>query len=86
MNINLHIERLVLDGVLLSPRECPLLKATIEADLTRRLASGGVFSDGLLSGGALSNVRTARIQLTNDGNPASLGEQIAGSVYRGISQ
>ncbi len=44
MNINLHIERLVLDGITLSPGESPLLKAAVEAELTRLLMSGGVRS------------------------------------------
>jgi hypothetical protein len=85
MNIKLHIERLVLDGISLSSGERPLLQAAVEAELTRLLASGGL-SDALQSGGALYNVRTAGIQLANDGSPARLGEQIAGVVYGGIGQ
>ena len=85
MNINFHIERLILDGISASPGERPLLQAAVEAELTRLLASGGL-SDTLQSGGALYNVRTAGIQLTSDGSPASLGEQIAGAVYGGIGK
>ena len=83
MHINLHIERLVLDGISLSPGDRPLLQAAVEAELTRLLASGGL-SGALQSGGVLYNVRTASIQLANDGNPARLGKQIAGAVYGGI--
>lgn len=83
MNINLHIERLVLDGVPLAPSGRPLLQAAVETELTRLLASGGL-SDALQSGGALYNVRTAGIQLTGDAGPARLGQQIAQSVYGGI--
>ncbi len=85
MNVNLHIERLVLDGVPLAPGGRPLLQAAVEAELTRLLASGGL-SDALQSGGALYNVRTAGIQLANDQSPAGLGEQIAGAVYGGIGK
>jgi len=85
MNINLHIERLVLDGISLSPIEHPLLHAAVEAELTRLLASGSL-SDALKSGGALYRVRAADIQLANEGNPARLGEQIAGAVYGGITK
>jgi hypothetical protein len=85
MNINLHIERLVLDGIPLGPGQRPLLQAAMEAELTRLLASGGL-SDALQSGGTLFSVRTAGIQLTNNGNPAQLGEQIAGAVYGGIGK
>ena len=85
MNITLHIERLVLNGISLPPGERPLLQATVEMELSRLLKSGG-FNDELQSGGALYNVRTAGIQLANDGSPARLGEQIAGAVYGGIGK
>jgi hypothetical protein len=85
MNINLHIERLVLDGVPLAPGGRVLLQAAVEAELTRLLASGGL-SDALQSGGALYNVKTTGIQLGSDGSPARLGEQIAGAVYGGIGK
>jgi hypothetical protein len=83
MNINLHIERLVLDGIPLSPGERPLLQAAVKAELTRLLARGGL-SDALQSGGALYNVRSPGIQLANEGSPLQLGEQIAGAVYGGL--
>lgn len=66
MNINLRIERLVLDGISPSPGERLMLRAAVEAELTRLLTSGGL-SDELQSGGALYNVRTAGIQLANTG-------------------
>jgi hypothetical protein len=85
MNINLHIERLILDGIPLGPGQRPLLQAAMEAELARLLASGGL-CEGLQSGGAFYNVRTAGIQLADDRNPASMGEKIAGAVYRGIGK
>lgn len=85
MRINAHIERLVLDDVPLAPGGRPLLKAAVEAELTRLLARGGLH-DALTLGAALSNVRTAGIQLSDDGSPTRLGEQIAGAIYGGISR
>jgi hypothetical protein len=85
MNVKLHIERLILDGISPFPGERPLLQAAIEAELTRLLANGGL-NDALRSGGALYNVRTAGFQLAHDGNPARLGEQIARAVYGGIGK
>ncbi len=85
MNINLHIERLVLDGVSLSPGGRPLLQAAVQKELTRQLASGGLHN-ALQTGGALYSVPADGIQLTSDGSPASLGEQIAGAVYGGIGK
>lgn len=85
MNINLHIERLILDGIPLGPGQSTLLQAAVEAELTRLLASGGL-GDALQAGGAYYSVRTAGIQLPNDGNATRLGEQIAGAVYGGIGE
>jgi hypothetical protein len=85
MNIDLYIERLVLDGISLSPGDRPLLQAAVEAELTRLLASRGL-SDALQSGVALYKVKTSGIQRENNENPARLGEQIAGAVYEGIGK
>lgn len=83
MNINLHIERLVLDGLDIAPEQRPVLQAAVEKELTHLLASGGV-SDSLRSGGAFYGLRAAGIHVVSDGSPARLGEQIAGAVYGGI--
>lgn len=85
MNINLHIERLVLDGLSLAPGERPLLKAGVEMELVRLLTDGGL-GEALRSSGAISNTKTTRIQLENGRSPAWLSEQIAGAVYKGISK
>jgi hypothetical protein len=85
MNITIHIERLILDGLPVATHQGPLVQAAVEAELTRLLASGGL-SDTLQSGGALYNLRTAGIHLANDGSPVRLGEQIAGAVYGGIGK
>ena len=85
MNINLHIERLVLDGLNIGPGHGTQVKAAVEAELTRMLVGGGL-SDALQSGGALYKVKNAGIELTDDGSPARLGEQIAGAVYGGIGK
>jgi hypothetical protein len=83
MNVRLHIERLILDGISLLPGEGPLLQAAMESELQRLLANGGL-CDALQSGGALYHVRTDGIQLANDGGATQLGQQIAGAVYGGL--
>ncbi len=85
MNINLHIERLVLDGIPLGRGQRSMLQTAVESELTRLLASRGL-GEALQSGGALYSMRTAGIQLANDDSPARLGEQIAGAVYGGIGK
>jgi len=82
-NITLHIERLILDGVPLSYSQRPLVQAAVEAELARLLASNGLLAE-LRSGGTLRHVPGGNIQLSSDGNPHALGQQIAHAVYSGI--
>jgi hypothetical protein len=81
MNIHLHIERVVLDGVPVDqPRS---LRKALERELTSRLTEGGLSPD-LRSGGAMPHVRGGAIELGQGSPSARLGTQIAGAVYRGI--
>ncbi len=83
MNINVHIERLILDGLPIASQQGPLVQAAVEAELVRLLAADGLAAN-LLAGGALSHVQAGGIQLTGEGNPSQLGQQIARAVYGGI--
>ena len=85
MNIELHIERLILDGVAIAPRQRALLQAAVEAELRRLLVQGGLAA-GLAQGGALPSIRASAIQLTPDSDPRRMGTQIAQAVYGGIGQ
>lgn len=82
-NIDLHIERLVLDGLDLDAHNGAMLGAAIEAELARLLAEGGLQGE-LMVGGAIDRVRGASISLPPAGDPATWGRHIAGAVYRGI--
>jgi len=84
VNVNLHIERLVLDGIDVEPAQRPLLQAALEAELGRLIAEGGV--GALAAGGAVPSVKAEGFQMSGDGNPGELGRQIAGSVYGGIGK
>jgi hypothetical protein len=83
MNINIHIERLILDGLPITHSQRPLVQASVEAELARLLATDGLASR-LQAGGALPNIPGGSIHLTSDGNPHKLGQQIAQAVYGGI--
>ena len=41
MNINLHIERLILDGLPIEPRQRAQVQAAVEAELARLLRPAG---------------------------------------------
>jgi len=84
MSINLHIERLVLDGLSASHTEGPIIGTTVETELARLLATGGL-RVSLQSSGAWPSVPVSAVQLTA-GTPAEVGQQIAQAVYHGIGQ
>ena len=85
MNINLHIERLVLDGLPITHSQGPLVQAAVEAELARLIATDGL-QVGLLEGGARPYAAANAIELASDMTPARLGQQIARSVYGGLGQ
>jgi hypothetical protein len=80
MNVRLHIERLVLDGLALERGHEPVLRAALEAELTRLIADGGGAHE-LMTAGAVPRVSAPGIETAGDGDPAQLGRQIARSVY-----
>lgn len=83
MNINLSIERLILDGIAIPHAQRPLLQAAVEAELGRLLTENGLSAE-LMVGGAMPHVPAGSIHLTPDANPIQMGQQIAQAVYRGI--
>jgi hypothetical protein len=83
MNIELHIERLILDGLPVERSQGPHLQAAVEAELTRVLAENGLAAY-LQTGGALPSVHADAMQFRSGNTPTQLGQQIARSVYSGI--
>jgi hypothetical protein len=82
VNISLHIERLVLDGLPLRDGQGPVLQAALEAELSRLLEQHGLAG---LSGGAIPQLSVAAIQLSPDALPAHWGAQIAQSLHGGLA-
>jgi hypothetical protein len=79
MNVDVHIERLVLDGIDLPWRDRAALKASVSAELGRLLADGG-----LRASGAVPSLPAGGIQLAAQSEPTHLGQQIARAVYGGL--
>jgi hypothetical protein len=86
MNIVVHIERLVLDGVPVAQSERAKLRAALEAELTRLLAIRGL-TPALLEGGTVLRMSAGKLQIDKNGDPEKLGRQIAQAVhiYEGAS-
>ena len=82
MNINLHIDRLILEGVDIAPHQRHLLHASVTAELTRMFSNGSI-SPGFAAGLSVANISTGGVQLAGN-NPTQIGQQIAQSVYGGI--
>lgn len=85
MNVSLHIERLVLEGLDIAPGQRHLLQSAVEIELGRLLTEGGVASE-IAAGGALSTLAGNSMQLHHGNGPAELGRKIAGAVYGGIGK
>ena len=82
MNINLHIERLVLDGIELSSRQIDLLQTSLTNELTQMFARGEL-APKLAGGASLKSVAAESISMSNK-SPQLLGQKVAHSVYGGI--
>jgi hypothetical protein len=78
MNINVHIERLILDGLPVDGRQGSVLKAGVEAELVRLLGEKGLSG---ISATMVERLSGGMIQLTGKSRPADLGQQIAQSIY-----
>ncbi|SFN69957.1 hypothetical protein [Nitrosospira briensis] len=85
MNINLHIDRLILDGVNIHHSQRHLLHKSVESELTRLFTEGGV-PQHLVRGGASPHVPASPIHMVGGSDPVRLGRQIARSVYGGIGK
>jgi hypothetical protein len=85
MNIKLHIDRLILDGIAIPHSQRPLLQAAVEAELSRLITAEGLSSQ-LMNDGAIPQVSASNLPLNPNSSPTQLGQQIAQSVYGGIGQ
>jgi len=83
MNIALHIERLVVEGIPVTPGERAVLHATIHAELERLLRAEGLPGDRPRPG-AVARVQGPAIRLPNALGPDTLGGLIASAIREGI--
>jgi hypothetical protein len=83
MNINLHIDRLVLEGFPVRSLEGTLVRIAVERELARLLAESGL-PERWRGGGAVPQVLPPQFSFVPGARPAAIGRYIARSVYRGI--
>ncbi len=83
MNIQLHIDPLVLDGLDLAYADRSQLATSVETELSRLLSAGGLSSD-FTSGASLATLSAGSIHVTPGASADHLGVQIAQAVYGGV--
>src|SRR5262249_46908861 len=82
MNINVHIERLILDGLPVTSDKGDSIHAAVRTELARVLADKRLDCS---SGYAVPHLTASPIQLSQVSKPSLLGHQIAKAVYGGLT-
>lgn len=85
MNVNLHIERLILDGLPFDAHRRAALQSEIQIELARLLTEGGI-RENWRGGAAVPNLRAAAVQFPAATGGEPLGRQIARSIYGSIGK
>lgn len=85
MNVNLHIERLVLEGLGVESRDSALVKEVVQTEL-RRLFVEDQRALRSLASKAMPSVAGAAVSISAAGAAPQLGSAIAQSVYGAISR
>lgn len=83
MKINLHIERVVLDGLPIRQQQGLVAQETLQAELTRLFEQASIPSS-LLSGGTVTALRADTIHYRSPIAPEQWGQQIAQAVHGSI--
>jgi hypothetical protein len=83
MKLQIHIERLVLEGLSLNSIGCRQAQAAVQAELTRLLIESGLAHE-LQAGGAVPHRKAAEIAMTRRDKPAEVGKRIAGAIHNAI--
>jgi hypothetical protein len=83
MNINLHIEQLVLDGLPFSSGQGRAIAAAMEAELTRRLTIEGL---PMSASRAEPQLPAGHFHIIPDRSPRTVGQQIGRTVHHLLNQ
>src|SRR5215472_11220111 len=84
MNLTIHIERLVLDGLPLGAHQASLVRAAIEAELAKLFCEQSHFVTTRGSA-TLSRLESNAVHFTHNAEPSAIGEQIAQAIHSSIS-
>ncbi len=85
MNINLHIERVVLEGISIEPHQQAEMKIAVESEIVSLLTSNGI-GRCIQSRNSFHVVSGGLISIETHNKPFHIGHQIAGAIYQGIEK
>ena len=85
MKVRLHIQCLILEGVVGDQKGARQMQNALESELMRLIAESALDAE-LPSGGMAVGLRNAQMHLPQDRNSQDLGQRIAAAVYGGIIQ
>jgi hypothetical protein len=80
VNINVHIERLILDGLPVEACDSALVRAAVEAKLVRLLSERGIPSD-LQTGVNKARILAPPLRLNSSTHAKEVGTQIGAGIY-----
>lgn len=83
MKINVHVERLIMEGLPVTSLQARQVQGSLEKELARLLAVSGL-SQELRGGITVPSLPAAGIQVAQDNHPARLGREVARSVHGAI--
>lgn len=83
MNINFHIEKLILDETCIDPQHIKLLKDAVELELKRLIINQGINYD-MKSYNRQSSIMGHFFSIENITNPSVTGRQIGSTLYGGF--
>jgi hypothetical protein len=85
MNVNLQIERLILEGIDLSPSQRRHLQTVVATELAQLLTVQGVPAQWQ-AGGAIADLPAGKLAVTPSASPTEMGQQIAQQIYGRLAQ
>jgi hypothetical protein len=83
MKIRLHIERLIVDGLPIEPRQGRQLQWVVEAELTRLLTQNNALAV-LGTGGEVASLDAGAMHMVQSMDTTGLGQRIAVAVHGGL--
>jgi len=85
MNINFHIDRIILDGLVVDSTQARLLQRTVTTQLTKLLTEHGIVSPLAASNNG-GHGSSNSFRFGSGANALSLGPQLASAIHASIPQ